>query len=158
MLGLCCRRLQLLLVPSCSIAVDYSVIHFHSIQTSSLLGAQIDGKGPSFTVSYLINSCGLSPEQAPSLSSKHRVHFNSPEKPDSIIKLLKRYGFNETHISQIVKKCPRLLSVNARRTLLPKLEFFGSIGVEGTGLVQLVFANPHVLIHSLEGISDLVMI
>ncbi|XVF66255.1 hypothetical protein PTKIN_Ptkin10aG0020600 [Pterospermum kingtungense] len=44
----------------------------------------------SFTVSYLINSCGLSPDSA--LSVSKRVHFETPEKPDSVISLLKTHA------------------------------------------------------------------
>ncbi|KAM5579466.1 hypothetical protein ABKV19_009310 [Rosa sericea] len=157
MFGFCCRRLQLL-VPSCSsISLDSSVTHFQkaspfSRSYASLLGSAIDNeKGHSFTVSYLINSCGLSPEVALSLSKKQkRVQFESPEKPDSVIKLLKHYGLNDTHVFNIVKKRPDLLLANAEKILLPKLEFFASIGLSGTDLAQLVSGNPNVLNFSLE--------
>ncbi|XP_062014028.1 transcription termination factor MTERF5, chloroplastic-like [Rosa rugosa] len=157
MFGFCCKRLQLL-VPSCStISVDSSVTHFpkaspFSRSYSSLLGSAIDDKpqGRSFTVSYLINSCGLSPELALSLSKKRGVHFKSREKPDSVIKLLKHYGFSDTHVSQIVKKLPTLLLVNAKKTLVPKLEFLGSIGITGTDLTRLVCGSPNVLSYSLD--------
>ncbi|KAK9923665.1 hypothetical protein M0R45_032072 [Rubus argutus] len=156
MFGICCKRLQLLLVPS---STDYSVTHFHCFQkippfirtysSKSVLGSE-KPQGCSFTVSYLISSCGLSPEVALSLFKKQRVHFESPEKPDLVIKLLKHYGFSDTHISDIVKKLPELLSVNAEKTLLPKLDFFGSIGLTGTALAQALCGNPIVLKMSLE--------
>ncbi|KAM5579448.1 hypothetical protein ABKV19_009296 [Rosa sericea] len=149
-----CRRLQLLF-PSCSIAVDYSVTHFQKAphftrlySSKSLLRSQ-DEKDCSFTVSYLINSCGLSPELALTLSKRHRVRFESPEKPDSVVKLFKDYGFSNTHISEIVKKLPELLLVN-EKTLLPKLEFLGSIGITGTPLAETLCGNPIVLKMSLE--------
>ncbi|KAK9923672.1 hypothetical protein M0R45_032079 [Rubus argutus] len=162
MFGSCCRRLQLLLVPS---SVDYSVAHFHCIQNSrscsskSLLGSEIiddddkpqDGKDLSFTVSYLINSCGLSPELALSLSKKHKkVLFNTRQGPDSVLNLLKHNGFNDTQISQLVRQQPSLLAYNAQKTLLPKLEFLGSIGISGTVLARLLCINPRLLGLSLE--------
>ncbi|KAK9933757.1 hypothetical protein M0R45_020933 [Rubus argutus] len=136
MFGFRCKRLHLLVVPSYSIAVESSVARLHCISqfsksysSKSVLGSEI-GKpreqDVSFTVSYLITSCGLSPELALSLSQKS-VHLKNREKPDSVIKLLKSYGFNDTYISQLVRKRPNVLGANPEKTLLPKLEFFSSI-------------------------------
>ncbi|PRQ51393.1 putative transcription regulator mTERF family [Rosa chinensis] len=154
MFGFCCRRLQLQF-PSCSIAVDYSVTHVQKAphftrlySSKSLLRAQ-DKKDCSFTVSYLINSCGLSLELALSLSKRHRVRFESPEKPDAVVKLFKDYGFSNAHISEIVKKLPELLLVS-EKTLLPKIEFLGSIGITGIPLAETLCGNPTVLKMSLE--------
>ncbi|PRQ39162.1 putative transcription regulator mTERF family [Rosa chinensis] len=155
MFGFCCKRLQLLL-PSCSSSVD-SVTHLHcfrkashfssSYSSKSLLGGKIDKpqeKDGSFTVSYLVNSCGLSPEVALCLSKK-RVHFKSREKPDSVIKLLKHYGFNDTDISQLVKKFPEVLGAKPEKTILPKLEFFSSIGLSGNDIARALCSNPSIL-------------
>ncbi|PRQ51419.1 putative transcription regulator mTERF family [Rosa chinensis] len=155
MFGVYCKRLQLL-VPT-------SVTHFHCFQKflpfsrsySSLLGSDIDDdddkpQGHSFTVSYLINSFGFSPKLALSLSNKHRVRFDSPEKPDSVVKLLKHHGFNGTQISEIVKKLPTLLLCNAEKTLEPKLQFFDSIGLSATALAWVVSYNRRILGQSLE--------
>lgn len=157
MFGLCCKRLQLL-VSSRGIAVD-SVTHLHLCQISSsyssksLLGSENEKpkqkeKGRSFTVSYLVNSCGMSPEIA--LSVSKWVHFETRERPDSVIKLFKDYGINDYYISKLVKKLPSLLLVNAERILLPKLEFFGSIGLSGTNLAKALVGNPYMLTRSLE--------
>ncbi|KAM5579467.1 transcription termination factor MTERF2, chloroplastic-like [Rosa sericea] len=150
MFGFCCRRFQFqLLVPS-------SVTHFHCIQKEPLFSRSYSSKtlvgpqGTSFTVSYLINSFGFSPELALSLSKKYKIQFESPEKPDSVIKLLKHYGLNGTHVSVMVKKDPRLLLFKAEKTFLPKLEFFSSIGISGTALARLLCMNPRILAVSLE--------
>ncbi|KAL6145122.1 hypothetical protein ACLB2K_055810 [Fragaria x ananassa] len=92
----------------------------------------------------------MTTELALSLFKKQRVQFDSPEKPDSVVKLFKDHGFGDTHISEIVKKLPELLVVNAGKTLLPKLEFFGSVGITGTDLIQALCGNPIVLKMSLE--------
>ncbi|XP_004305723.1 PREDICTED: uncharacterized protein LOC101300272 [Fragaria vesca subsp. vesca] len=151
MIGFCCRRFQLLF-PSRSNAVN-SLTRAHCTRlysSKSLLRNTQDEKDCSFTVSYLVNSCGLSPELALSLFKRHRVQFKSPEKPDSVVKLFKDYGFGDTHISEIVKRLPELLIVNAEKTLLPKLEFFDSVGIKGTALAQVLSGNPIVLKLSLE--------
>ncbi|PRQ57765.1 putative transcription regulator mTERF family [Rosa chinensis] len=78
-----------------------------------------------------------------------RVHFETPERPDSVIKLSKNYGLNDAQITLLVKKLPRLLLYNPD-TLLPKLAFFGSLGFSGTDLANALFHNPMILTRSLE--------
>ncbi|XP_057963728.1 transcription termination factor MTERF6, chloroplastic/mitochondrial-like [Malania oleifera] len=102
----------------------------------------------SFTISYLMDSCGLSPETASSASEK--VHFETPERPDSVVTLLRNYGFSETHISNLVRRRPSLLLANPEQTLLPKLEFFVSIGIPKPVLARTLSSNPTLLTRSLE--------
>ncbi|KAA8543140.1 hypothetical protein F0562_021365 [Nyssa sinensis] len=102
----------------------------------------------SYTVSYLINSCGLSPETA--ISASEKVRFETPKKPDSVLKLLRNHGFSETQMANLVRKRPLLLLANAERTLLPKLEFFQSIGVSRTDLAKSLSFDPTILTRSLE--------
>lgn len=124
------------------LSLDFS----RSYSLKSLLGSEKDKpqeQDGSFTVSFLINACGLSPELA--LSVSKRVRIDNREGPDSVLKLLKDHGFDDTYIAQLVKKCPKVLLVNADKTLLPKLEFFISIGLSGSGIAQVLCFNPTVL-------------
>ncbi|KAL2507691.1 Mitochondrial transcription termination factor family protein [Forsythia ovata] len=105
-------------------------------------------KESSYTISYLINTCGLSPEKATSASEK--VHFETPEKPNSVIALLKKHGFSKTHIANLVRRRPVLLLSNPEKTLLPKLEFFKSIGVSKVHLGGTISRDPTLLTRSLE--------
>eukprot|EP00261_Vitis_vinifera_P035438 XP_019076681.1 PREDICTED: transcription termination factor MTERF6, chloroplastic/mitochondrial-like isoform X2 [Vitis vinifera] len=105
-------------------------------------------KQHSFTVSYLMNSCGLSPETA--LSASRKVQFETPERADSVLALLRNYGCTNTHISKIVSRYPLLLTANPEKTLLPKLEFFRSVGFSGPDLASIVAASPQILRRSLE--------
>ena len=102
----------------------------------------------SFTVSYLINSCELSLETA--LSASRKIQFETPERADSVLELLRNYGCTNTHISKIVRRCPRLLTADPEKTLFPKLEFFHSVGFSGPELASIVIANPQILKRSLE--------
>ncbi|KAL6516017.1 hypothetical protein OROGR_019322 [Orobanche gracilis] len=102
----------------------------------------------SFTVSYLINSCGLSSKNAVSVSKK--VCFESPEKPDAVLKLLRDYGFKDPHIPRIVSGFPHVLLACPNKILLPKLEFFRSIGVPLPVLAWKLSVQPSVLTRSLE--------
>lgn len=155
-----CKRLQLLL-PSCRI-VGGSVTHLHFFQKepifissysskSSLVSGndKLQEKVISFTVSYLINSCGLSPKLA--LSASKSVQFDNREGPDSVLNVLRNHGFSDDHISQLVRKRPKLLSANAEKTVVPKLEFLSSVGLSGTGLFRVLYSNPDIILkHSLE--------
>ena len=105
-------------------------------------------KQDSFTVSYLMNSCGLSPESA--LSASRKVQFETPDRADSVLALLRNYGCTNTHISKIVSRYPLLLTANPEKTLLPKLEFFRSVGFSGPDLASIVVSSPIILRRSLE--------
>ena len=105
-------------------------------------------KEQSFTVSYLVNSCGLSPESALSVSRKTK--FETPERADSVLVLLRNYGCTDIHISKIVSKYPPLLTVDPQKTLLPKLEFFRSVGFSGPDIAGILSSNPNILKRGLE--------
>ncbi|KAG5514303.1 hypothetical protein RHGRI_035643 [Rhododendron griersonianum] len=101
----------------------------------------------SFTVSYLISSCGLSPQTA--LSASQKVNFRSAEQPDSVLALLRNHGFTDIHISRLTKRYPALLSSDPKNTLLPKLEFFESIGIPSADLAKVCSSYPTLLACSL---------
>ncbi|KAL7178107.1 hypothetical protein ACSBR2_031290 [Camellia fascicularis] len=101
----------------------------------------------SFTVNYLINSCGLPLEKALSLSKQ--VKFETPHKPDSVLALFENHGFTKTQISNLVMKFPRVLLCDPDKTLLPKLEFFKSKGVSSTDVAKMLSSAPKVLDRSL---------
>ncbi|KAL6500370.1 hypothetical protein OROHE_025736 [Orobanche hederae] len=100
------------------------------------------------TVSYLINSCGLSSEDA--VSASKNLCFRSPEKADAVLKLLREYGFADAHITRLVIELPNVLLSCPNKTLMPKLEFFGSIGVPNAILAHKLSAYPYVLRCSLK--------
>ncbi|KAI8522733.1 hypothetical protein RHMOL_Rhmol13G0019900 [Rhododendron molle] len=101
----------------------------------------------SFTVSYLISSCGLSPQTA--LSASQKVNFRSAEQPDSVLALLRNHGFSDTHISRLAKGCPAVLSSDPENILLPKVEFFKSIGITSADLAKVCSSCPTLLTCSL---------
>ncbi|CAA0828167.1 Mitochondrial transcription termination factor family protein [Striga hermonthica] len=102
----------------------------------------------SFTFSYLVSSCELTPDAAVRASSK--IQLNSPEKPDAVLNLLREYGFTAADISVMVTRYPYVLSACPDQTLLPKLEFFASIGVPLPILASSLSRNPLILYRSLE--------
>ncbi|KAL3647980.1 hypothetical protein CASFOL_008948 [Castilleja foliolosa] len=101
-------------------------------------------------VLYLINSCGLSSNDAISVSKK--LHLKSPEKSDAVLELLKEYGFTKAYISKLIIKWPNvLLTKSPNQTLLPKLQFFQSIGVPRPVLAHKLSIYPFILWRSLKG-------
>ncbi|CAK7348255.1 unnamed protein product [Dovyalis caffra] len=122
-----------------------------SFQNQPLLkpiSCKISTEKDSFTVSYLVHSCGLSLESA--ISSAQKVQFQSPERPDSVLALLRNRGFSKTQISSLVKKRPFLLLAHPTNTLLPKLDFFLSLGMSSSHLARTLSSDPTLLTRSLE--------
>ncbi|KAM3707656.1 hypothetical protein ACB098_02G042100 [Castanea mollissima] len=103
---------------------------------------------PSFTVSYLINTCGFSREGA--ISASKSVKFETPDKADLVISFFKHHGFSQTQISSIIRRCPPLLLSNPQKTLLPKLEFFQSKGFTSSDIVMILSRNPYLFKRSLK--------
>ncbi|XP_059652925.1 uncharacterized protein LOC132300019 [Cornus florida] len=102
----------------------------------------------SFTVDYLIKSCGFPPEKA--LSASKYTNFETPDKPDSVLTLFRNHGFTDTQISVLIRKLPRLLLSDPENTLLPKMEFFHSKGFSTQDIAKILSAAPGVLRRSLE--------
>ncbi|XP_022741192.1 transcription termination factor MTERF2, chloroplastic-like [Durio zibethinus] len=110
--------------------------------------SRIASNEQSFTASYLINSYGFSPESA--LSVSKRVHFETPQKPDSVISFFKNHGFSQTQIRNLIQRRPKLLLSNPDKTLLPKFQFFYSKGISSSDLARILSSNPLVLANDLD--------
>ncbi|XP_068344688.1 transcription termination factor MTERF15, mitochondrial-like [Pyrus communis] len=100
-----------------------------------------------FKVNYLMNTCGLSPEGAISVSK--RVKLESPKKAESVLAIFRNLGLSQTQISKVVRSRPQILSADPEKILLPKLEFFISLGVSRVDLAKILAYNPHLLAVSL---------
>ncbi|XP_008224619.1 PREDICTED: uncharacterized protein LOC103324349 [Prunus mume] len=110
--------------------------------------SKISADQHNFTVAYLINSCGLSPEGA--ISSSKWVELQSSQGADSVLALLSNHGLSKTQISKVVRLRPAILVADPEKTLLPKLEFFSSVVVSRQDLARILCFNPHLLARSLE--------
>nr|KJB12617.1 hypothetical protein B456_002G027300 [Gossypium raimondii] len=78
------------------------------------------------------------------------VHFETPEKPDSLIVFLENHGFSQTQIVNLIKRQPTLLLSDTEKTLSTKLEFLYSIGFSRPELAKLLSSNPLLLKSSLK--------
>ncbi|XP_077249361.1 uncharacterized protein LOC143888856, partial [Tasmannia lanceolata] len=102
----------------------------------------------SFTVSYLINSCGLS--EAEALLAATKIQLKPTKKPDSALEFFQNHGFTKSHITHLITKCPSLLLANPDKTLKPKFEFFTSLGFSRIDLAKLLTLDPILLKRSLD--------
>lgn len=126
-------------------------IHIRFLHRSSTSKNPEEKLGPnpsSLTLSYLINSCGLSPQSA--LSAAKKIQLKATENPDSVLNSLKSYGFDDTQIAGLIRKCPVLLSSNWGKTIKPKLDYLRAFGYSVAELTELVSSVPDVITASLE--------
>ncbi|CAH8389872.1 unnamed protein product [Eruca vesicaria subsp. sativa] len=102
-------------------------------------------KGTSFTISYLIDSLGFSTKLAESISK--RVSFEDKGNPDSVLSLFKSHGFTDSQISTIITDYPRLLLLDAEKSLAPKLNSLQSRGGGrgGASVSEIVSNVPKIL-------------
>ncbi|XP_041990064.1 uncharacterized protein LOC121741395 [Salvia splendens] len=129
---------RLIRVPANSVAPQF-LAHF----SSRKLPSDFRTGDATFTISYLTNSCGLSLNDAFSVSNKLRI--KSRHTSDAVLQLLKTYGFTDAQISKLVTTWPGVLQSCADKTLSPKLEFFRSIGVPPAALTRKLSEYPFLL-------------
>ncbi|KAL1213273.1 Transcription termination factor MTERF2 [Cardamine amara subsp. amara] len=114
---------------------------------SSISAADVslrDGlKGNNFTVSYLIDSLGLAKKLSESISRK--VTLVDKDNPDSVLSLLRSYGFTVNQISSIITGYPLLLTADAEKSLAPKLRFLQTRGASSFELTEIVSTVPEIL-------------
>ncbi|OIW18471.1 hypothetical protein TanjilG_13223 [Lupinus angustifolius] len=101
-----------------------------------------------FTVPYLINKFGFSPEIA--LKTSKRVHFDNPQKPESVLAFFKTHGFSDTQINSVMRRAPELLTCDPINRVLPKFQFLISKGASPFDVVATVSRSPDFLRKSLE--------
>ncbi|XVE82101.1 hypothetical protein DITRI_Ditri15bG0120100 [Diplodiscus trichospermus] len=95
-----------------------------------------------------MSKCGFFSERA--LWASMYFHFETPEKPDSVIAFLEKHGFSKTQVTNIIERQPRLLVSDPEKTLLPKIEFLYSVGFLGPDLTKLLSNYPSLFKTSLE--------
>ncbi|PON77344.1 Mitochodrial transcription termination factor [Parasponia andersonii] len=94
----------------------------------------------SFTVSYLQNSFGLSQNSAINVSERFLIE--GPEKADSVLKLMRTHGLNQSHIEKIIGTRPTLLLADLGDKLRPNMELLVSLGFSGASLRKNAEQRP----------------
>ncbi|CAL5332823.1 unnamed protein product [Camellia sinensis] len=96
---------------------------------------------------YLLHKHQFSPETVSKVSSPVRYLIN-PERSDSILLFLNETGFSKTHLEQLIKHYPRVLSANLDHTIKPKIKIFQDLGFSSTDIVEIISADPWILMRS----------
>ncbi|KAF5460029.1 hypothetical protein F2P56_019929 [Juglans regia] len=97
----------------------------------------------SLIVSFLQNSCGLSFESAILYSKK--LNIENVKNTNSVLDLLRNHGLTQTHIRNLIRIRPPLLSADLENTLMPNMKVFESLGFSGSGLASMLSKYPAVL-------------
>ncbi|VVA93740.1 unnamed protein product [Arabis nemorensis] len=137
-----CRSLRFLVNPLQN-ASSFSS-SFSSASVVADLGPEDGGKGKNFTVSYLVDSLGLPTKLAESISRK--ANFEGKGNPDSVLNLFRSHGFTDSQISTIITNYPRLLVLDAEKSIGPKLKFLQSRGgASSSELTEILSKVPKIL-------------
>ncbi|XP_065869426.1 uncharacterized protein [Euphorbia lathyris] len=132
-----CRNGYTVKVQNPSMAVSLSFRLFSS-----------DVNPHSFTINYLINKCGLSPQMA--LSTSKKVRLKPSHNPDLILSFFQKHGFLNAEITEMVMKYPQFLVSKPQKTIFPKVEFFRSKFPSTFDLVRIFTSHPLLLERSLD--------
>ncbi|KAL1222057.1 Transcription termination factor MTERF15 [Cardamine amara subsp. amara] len=125
-----------------SVSILQNAFAFSNSFSSANTG-DVSLRGNALAVSYLVKSLGLTTTLAESISRK--VSFEDNVNPDSVLKLLKSHGFNDSQISKIITAYPRLLITDAEKSLGPKLQILKSRGGSKSELTEIVSTVPKIL-------------
>ncbi|CAI9118761.1 OLC1v1020369C1 [Oldenlandia corymbosa var. corymbosa] len=106
-----------------------------------------DEKQSSFAVDYLVKRFDFSEKTAIS-ASKH-LKFETSDKPDSVLAVLKNNGFKDDHIYALVRKYPRVLVCRPEKSILPKIEYLRSLGLKDVD-VSKVLSSRNLICRSLD--------
>ncbi|KAJ4834075.1 hypothetical protein Tsubulata_016273 [Turnera subulata] len=94
-----------------------------------------------------MNTFGFTSKSASRVSKYLR--FKTREQPESVINLLKTYGFSQADISKLVKRYPKVLGYGLER-ITAKIEFLASRAASPRDVVDVLISSPKILDRSLE--------
>ena len=100
---------------------------------------------PTVTVlDYLINKHQFSHEVALKASSVISC-LKRPIEVDSMLSFLKESGFSKTHIEEVVKRVPEVLTANLASNIKPKIQIFQNLGFSPNDIAEIVSSDPWIL-------------
>ncbi|KAG7564739.1 Transcription termination factor mitochondrial/chloroplastic [Arabidopsis suecica] len=126
-----------------TVSIVQNAFAFTTKSFSSAIAKDVSPKGTTFTVSYLVESLGLTKKIAESISKK--VSFEDKVNPDSVLNLLRSNGLKDSQISRIIRAYPRVLVIDAEKSLRPKLQFLKSRGASSSEVTEIVSNVPTIL-------------
>lgn len=146
-----CRRFSIPARPHIKHELQFhGFLSSFSLQ-SSLFTAQTSGSlhRHSFTLNYLINSCGISPESA-IVASRRLDLSQSPNTADSVLAFLNNHGFTKSQVSKLISMRPKLLLSDPETTLMPDFQTLNSLGLSDTDIAAIVTTRKGILTKRLQ--------
>jgi mTERF domain-containing protein, mitochondrial len=105
---------------------------------------QVSPPNPHFSLEYLVQSCGLSLEDA-LRASEHIQHLKSPDKPDAVLQFLRETGISESVIRSLVSQSPRILCSSVENNVRPNIEKFQELGFSVEDISFIISRSPRLL-------------
>ncbi|XP_073051591.1 uncharacterized protein [Primulina eburnea] len=144
MLNLICRR-------NFGSVSKLHLLQFHLCSSLSISTPDYDsknGNGDPFAVNYLSERLGFSRECA--LKAYTNVKFRSSRNPDSVLAFLEENGLSDAQIKHLIKRVPQILTLKPQDNLLPKIEFFRSLGISRDDIVKIIAVAGSFMRRSLQ--------
>ncbi|XP_078151287.1 transcription termination factor MTEF18, mitochondrial-like [Carex rostrata] len=114
---------------------------------SSNAPTQASPPNPHFTVQYLVQSCGLSSDEALQ-ASKHIQHLKSSNlwdrKTDAVLCFLREIGVSESDIKSAVSLEPRILCSNVEKKWRPNIAKLLELGFSIEDISDIIADNPYI--------------
>ncbi|WCJ39237.1 Mitochondrial transcription termination factor family protein [Euphorbia peplus] len=104
----------------------------------------------SFTVQFLVESCGLPLKSALSVSKKFQLDERNPQKPQSVLQFLKSHHFTDTQLATLIVRSPKIHVARIEKNLQPKFDYLVQNGLAGELLLRLIVSTPQVIQRSLD--------
>lgn len=77
-------------------------------------------------------------------ASSALAHLKTFDKPESVIKYLKDFGFSTSQLDNLLKRTPRVLSFNLDLTIKPKIHILQNLGISPPDIVELLSTDPYL--------------
>lgn len=126
--------------------------HFHYSTTTIFSAPGLQSPplvtDPTLTLYFLQKSCNLSPSAAAAASKE--INLKSTKKSHSVLSLLRKYGFTDSHITRLISRRPKLLLACPTRTLKPKLDFYASIGLSNDDFADHFCTQARLFLSSIK--------
>ncbi|XP_078172489.1 transcription termination factor MTERF8, chloroplastic-like [Carex rostrata] len=106
---------------------------------------QASSPNPHFAVEYLVQSCGLSSDEAHK-ASKHIQHLKSPDKPDAALRFLREIDISESVIRTAVWRDSRILCSHVENNMRPNIARLKELGFSIEEISGIISRWPRLLL------------
>ncbi|XP_078156540.1 transcription termination factor MTERF8, chloroplastic-like [Carex rostrata] len=112
--------------------------------TSNNALTQASPPNPHFAVEYLVQSCGLSSDEA-QRASKHIQHLKSFDKPDAALRFMREIGLSESVIRAAVFRDSHILCSHVEKKMRPSVACLKELGFSMEEISGIIFFWPRLL-------------